>query len=65
MLLLCWEQISLADAATVLQCSPVALKVRLHRARRRLAAALAYGQGSGMTGMPSLPTVRTAKEARR
>jgi RNA polymerase sigma factor (sigma-70 family) len=35
-----WEQLSVADAAIVLGCSSVAFKVRLHRARRRLAAAL-------------------------
>jgi RNA polymerase sigma-70 factor (ECF subfamily) len=38
--LVCWEQLSLTDAATVLGCSETALKVRLHRARQRLARLL-------------------------
>lgn len=36
-----WERLSAADAATVMGCSTVAYKVRLHRARRRLAATYA------------------------
>lgn len=36
-----WEQLSPEDAAVVMDCSTVAYKVRLHRARRRLATALA------------------------
>ena len=35
-----WEQLDLASAAQVLECSVTACKVRLHRARRRLAALL-------------------------
>ncbi|HTR71003.1 MAG TPA: sigma factor-like helix-turn-helix DNA-binding protein [Mycobacteriales bacterium] len=38
--LICWEGLSLTEAASVMRCSEVALKVRLHRARRRLAAHL-------------------------
>lgn len=38
--LLCWEQVTLSDAALVLGCSESAVTVRLHRARRRLAADL-------------------------
>lgn len=36
-----WEQLSAADAAATLGCSVAAYKVRLHRARRRLALLLA------------------------
>ena len=36
-----WEQLSADEAAAVLGCSPGAFRVRLHRARRRLAAELA------------------------
>jgi RNA polymerase sigma factor (sigma-70 family) len=36
-----WEQLSIAEAADVLGTSRTAAKVRLHRARKRLAAALA------------------------
>jgi RNA polymerase sigma-70 factor, ECF subfamily len=35
-----WERLGTADAAAVMGCSQSALKVRLHRARRRLAAVL-------------------------
>jgi RNA polymerase sigma-70 factor, ECF subfamily len=39
--LVAWEQLSLRAAALVLDCSPVACRVRLHRAKRRLASHLA------------------------
>src|SRR5919197_3977041 len=35
-----WDDLSTSEAATVLGCSQVALRVRLHRARRRLSALL-------------------------
>lgn len=35
-----WEQLDAAEAAAVLGCSPGAFRVRLHRARRRLAEEL-------------------------
>jgi RNA polymerase sigma factor (sigma-70 family) len=35
-----WEQLTVAEAAVVLDCSRTAAAVRLHRARRRLSAAL-------------------------
>ncbi|MEV0398160.1 RNA polymerase sigma factor [Polymorphospora rubra] len=35
-----WEQLSLSETALVLGCGPAAAKVRLHRARRRLAELL-------------------------
>jgi RNA polymerase sigma factor (sigma-70 family) len=34
-----WEQLDIATAARVAGCSPATFRVRLHRARRRLAAA--------------------------
>jgi RNA polymerase sigma-70 factor, ECF subfamily len=40
LLLIAWEGLKPAEAATVLDCSRSALAVRLHRARKRLAAAL-------------------------
>lgn len=52
--LLCWEQISVAQAAAVLECSEGAVKVRLHRARRRLATALSQpldARGRSVTDM--------------
>lgn len=36
-----WEELSVKEAATVAGCSENAFAVRLHRARRRLSAALA------------------------
>lgn len=38
--LVCWERLTLAEAAMVLDCSEAALKVRMHRLRRRLAEVL-------------------------
>jgi RNA polymerase sigma-70 factor (ECF subfamily) len=38
--LVAWEGLSLRDAATVLDCSAVACRVRYHRAKSRLAARL-------------------------
>jgi RNA polymerase sigma-70 factor, ECF subfamily len=39
--LVAWEGLSLRDAARVLDCSPVACRVRYHRAKSRLATRLA------------------------
>lgn len=36
-----WDRLSLSDTAAVLGCTAAALKVRLHRARRRFAVSLA------------------------
>jgi RNA polymerase sigma-70 factor (ECF subfamily) len=52
-----WEQLSPEDAAVVMGCSAVAYKVRLHRARRRLAVALGRqddlpGPSSAASGHP-------------
>ena len=40
LLLVAWDGLSTREAARVLDCSAVAVRIRLHRARRRLAAAL-------------------------
>ena len=40
LLLVAWEGLSPAEAAVVLGCAPSTARLRLHRARRRLAAAL-------------------------
>jgi RNA polymerase sigma factor (sigma-70 family) len=42
LLLAAWEQLDRAGLATVLGCSKTAAAVRLHRARRRLTAALSF-----------------------
>jgi RNA polymerase sigma-70 factor (ECF subfamily) len=38
--LVAWEALPLRDAARVLECSPVAARVRYHRAKSRLGALL-------------------------
>ena len=38
--LVAWEELSAVEIARVLSCSPNAVRIRLHRARKRLAAAL-------------------------
>lgn len=40
--LVAWDGLTPAKAARSLGCSPVAFRVRLHRARRRLARALQH-----------------------
>ena len=42
-----WEQLPPDAAAIAMGCSTSAYKVRLHRARRRLAARLTAGAGDG------------------
>ena len=37
-----WEDLTVSEAATVLSCTRTTAAVRLHRARRRLTAAMAY-----------------------
>ena len=49
LLLLAWEGLSNEEAARVLEIGSRALRVRLHRARRRLAAALAREGSSDST----------------
>jgi len=54
-----WEQLTPAEAAVVLGCSPAALRVRLHRARRRLAAELQRtGAGAHSETQSSKETTR-------
>lgn len=52
LLLTCWEDLDIASAATAAGCSTTAMKVRLHRARRRLAQLLAL---DGITGSRPTP----------
>lgn len=48
LLLIAWEGLEPAQAAKTLGCSRNALAVRLHRARKRLAAALAHADNSDL-----------------
>ena len=54
-MLVAWEGLAPAEAAVVVDCSPEAFRVRLHRARRRLAAALVTESETG--GPTSEPIV--------
>ena len=47
-----WEGLSAEEVAAVLDCSRNAARIRLHRARRRLRAAIAGSQGPGPDGAP-------------
>jgi hypothetical protein len=47
-----WEGLSAGEVAAVLGCSRNAARIRLHRARRRLRAAIAESQGPGPDGAP-------------
>ena len=52
-LLVAWEQLDAASAAAVLGCSRAAFAVRLHRARRRLAATMAQQQLETLSSRPT------------
>lgn len=52
--LIAWEDLSVADAAAAMGCSLAAMKVRLHRARRRLVRAL--DEPDIPTGAADIPT---------
>ena len=59
--LVAWEGLTTAQAARAMGCAPTAMRVRLHRARRRLARAL---DDLGSSGTPSLSiTTDPVKEA--
>jgi len=47
LLLTVWEDLDVASAAAVMGCSTAAMKVRVHRARRRLAGLLTRSQVDG------------------
>ena len=55
LLLIAWEGLDTAQAAHVLGCSRNALAVRLHRARKRFAAALRIADGPGPEGRDNQP----------
>jgi RNA polymerase sigma-70 factor (ECF subfamily) len=56
LMLVAWEGLTTTEAAQALDCSPVACRIRLHRARKRLARAIESPTGS--------PGDLTTKEAR-
>jgi RNA polymerase sigma-70 factor (ECF subfamily) len=50
LMLVAWEGLSAADAARVMETSHAAMRVRLHRARKRLARALRHTAGRDEAG---------------
>jgi len=50
-----WEELTIAEAAAVLDCRRAAAAVRLHRARRRLAAAISIGSRTPSRPLLSRP----------
>lgn len=54
-----WDGLDVAEMAVVLGCSRVAVKVRLHRARRRFAARLLATEepGAHTTSRPPMPSI--------
>jgi RNA polymerase sigma-70 factor (ECF subfamily) len=53
-----WESLSAAEAAQVLGCSATAYRIRLHRARKKLAARLELTASPGEREQTLLPTLR-------
>lgn len=70
LLLRVWDELSFAQAAAVLGCSPGAARVRWLRARRRFAAALMHEDGDWepapgpAASMPAIPLTVTEGDAR-
>jgi RNA polymerase sigma-70 factor (ECF subfamily) len=58
LLLIAWEGLDPARAAVVLECSRPTVAVRLHRARRRLAAALDRLETADAANLPTMEAVR-------
>ncbi len=64
--LIAWEDLDIRGAATALGCSPTAARVRLHRARRRLARLLdRAGDHASSPAAPSPVVPLPAAEATR
>jgi RNA polymerase sigma-70 factor (ECF subfamily) len=62
--LVAWEDLSTADGARVLDCTPAAFRVRLHRARRALGQALDKTPAANPVSPVAQPAPTTAEEAR-
>lgn len=58
LLLIAWEGLEPARAAAAFECSRAALAVRLHRARRRLAAAIERVEATDAAGAQRMEVVR-------
>jgi RNA polymerase sigma-70 factor (ECF subfamily) len=62
--LVAWDDLSTADGAQVLDCTPAAFRVRLHRARGALRRALAESAETQEFRQVASPPQTTAEEAR-
>jgi RNA polymerase sigma-70 factor (ECF subfamily) len=60
--LVAWDGLDVRDSAQVLGCSPGAFRVRLHRARRKLAKQLDAAKAADQENGAAMP--RPAEEAR-
>jgi RNA polymerase sigma-70 factor (ECF subfamily) len=65
LLLTSWEDLDIASAAIVADCSPAAFKVRLHRARRRFAHLIALRPPDTSQPSHASTTHRTISEVTR
>ncbi len=63
-LLVAWDGLAPADAAEVAGCTTAAFHVRLHRARRRLAASADHVPSAERRGDPRTDTTRTSTTRR-
>jgi RNA polymerase sigma-70 factor (ECF subfamily) len=54
LMLVAWEGLDHSRAAVVVGCSPRAFSMRVHRARRRLAAAMARDDAAGLDPMEAV-----------
>lgn len=62
--LVAWDELSATEGAQVLDCTPAAFRVRLHRARRALRHALAEAAETQEFRQVANPAPQTAEEAR-
>lgn len=62
LILVAWQGLTPRDAARVVGCTPAALRVRLHRARKRLIRALESASGAEASRRSVQPRVRITGE---
>lgn len=65
LILTAWQDLTPHETATVIGVTPTAIRVRLHRARRRLAATLGTGAGAPRTPSPKHAQPQPARKDTR
>ncbi|MET8570112.1 sigma-70 family RNA polymerase sigma factor [Streptomyces sp. NPDC004783] len=65
LILAAWQGLTPREAARVVGCTAATMRVRLHRARRRLAKAVAVRDGASPVRPCAIPLVSTAGEETR